>query len=309
MYISGLCVRTAGDGSVCVPWPTAGIMLMIVVAVLAIALVPLVVSSRRVATASGAAARANRHATLGSLTGAALLVGVLCGFAFVALFAPIVADGRVVAVLPAVAGLCLVLAQALTQVTWPRPTGALRDADLVRRSRADVVPVGAHRLLVTWGLSLVVAPAAFAALAEGPRIVAGGSGADRLTWGPYPGLYYGVPVAVAAVVVLAATELALRLVLLRPAVPGVSREWDLHLRRRSARHLVGGVQLALAAMLTGVLVLAGLGHRSVGPVVLGSFLLTAAAAVALAALVAQLRIPRRRTGRASARSTVEAAAP
>ncbi|WP_282944110.1 hypothetical protein [Cellulomonas endometrii] len=310
MYISdGVCVRTVGNGSMCVPWSTAATMLLLFAAVLAIALVPLLVSSRRTPTASGAAARANRHATLGSVTGATLLVAVLCGFAFTSLFAPIVDDGRVVAVLPAVAGLCLVSAQVLTQVTWPRPTGALREADLTRRSRADVVPVSAHRLLVAWGASLVVSLAVFARLAAGPRTVAGGTGVERLTWGPYPGLYYSVPVAVAAVVVVAATELALRLVVLRPAVLGVSREWDLHLRRRSARHLVGGAQLALAVMLTGMLVLAGLGHRSVGPVTLGSILLTAAAVVPLAALAAQLRVPRRQTWRASVRSATEAAAP
>ncbi|GIG24157.1 hypothetical protein [Cellulomonas denverensis] len=305
---SGWCVRTVGNGGTCMPWSEIAIMLVLVVAVLAVALVPLLVSSRRTSAASAAAARANRHATLGAVTGATLLVAVLSGFAFTALIAPAMADGRVVAVLPAVAGLCLVLAQVLTQVTWPRPAGMLREADLTRRSRADVVPVGAHRLLVAWSTSLVIALAMFTALAAGPRTVAGGTGAERVTWGPYPGLYYSAPVAVAAVLMVAATEFALRLVVLRPAVPGVSREWDLHLRRRSARHLVGGAQLALAVMLTGMLVLAGVGHRWIGQVTLGSILLTVAAVVPVIALTAQLRVPHRRTRHPFVRSGTEGAA-
>lgn len=295
MYIdSGLCVRTAGGGGMCVPWPTAAIGIALVVAVLAVALVPLLVSSRRTPTASEAAVRANRHATLGSLVGATLLVAVLVVFASVSAVAPMSGNGRVVAVLPAVAGLCLVLAQALTQVTWPRPSGAVREADLTRRTRADVVPARTHRLLLAWTAALLAALVVFVAVASGPRTVA-----DRLTagspdLGPYPGPYYAVPLALAAVVLVLATELALRLVVLRPAVPGVSRDWDLHLRRRSARHLVGGVQLALAATPSGVLALAGFAHRSAGPAPVGAVLLTAAAGAALVAVVALLSAPRRR---------------
>lgn len=294
MYFSnGLCVRIVDDGAVCVPWPTAAIGLLLVALVLSAALVPLVVSSRRTPTASDAAVRANRHATLGSVSGAALLVAVLCLFAFGSLMARIVADGWILAVLPAVAGLCLVLAQALTQVTWPRPTGSRREADLTRRRRADVVPARTHTLLLVWAATLVAALGVFLTQAAGPRTIATHAGAERLTWGPYPGYYYAVPLVVAAVVLVVATELVLRLVLLRPAVPGVSREWDLHLRRRSARHLVGGAQLALAAMLTGALVLAGLGHRYAGPAVAGSALFAAAAVVAVVALVGVLPHPRR----------------
>lgn len=295
MYLnSGLCFRTAGDGGMCLSWPTAALVMAIVVAVLAAALVPLLVSSRRTPTASEVAVRANRHATLGSVVGAALLVAVLIIFAFVSAVAPVFGDGRVVAVLPAVAGLCLVLAQALTQVTWPRPSGAVREADLTRRTRADVVPVRTHRLLLAWTAALLAVLVVFVAVASGPRTVADRLGARSPDLGPYPGSYYAVPLALAVIVLVVATELTLRLIVLRPAVPGVSRDWDLHLRRRSARHLVGGVQLAFAATLTGVLALAGFAHRSAGPVPVGVILLAVAAGVALVAVAALLPAPRRR---------------
>jgi hypothetical protein len=303
VYInSGLCFPTAGGGVMCVAWPDAAIATAIVVAVLAAALVPLLVSSRRTPTVSEAAVRANRHATLGSVAGATLLVAVLVVFAFLSVVVPMVGSGRVIAVLPAVAGLCLVLAQALTQVTWPRPSGVVREADLTRRTRPDVVPSRTHRLLLVWTGALLVALAVFVAVSSGPRTIA-----DRLTAGaPYPGPYYALPLALAAVVLVVATELVLRLVLLRPAVPGVSRDWDLHLRRRSARHLVGGVQLALAVMLTGALALAGFAHRSAGPAPAGAVLLAVAAAVALVSVVALLPAPRRRS---AARTEAAAATP
>jgi len=56
----------------------------------------------------------------------------------------------------------------------------------------------------------------------------------------------------------------LRLITVRPAVAGVSAEWDLHLRRRSAAHVTRGVQLVLAITVAGILVAAGWGHLALG---------------------------------------------
>ncbi|GCD21853.1 hypothetical protein CTKZ_34150 [Cellulomonas algicola] len=297
-FANGLCIPMPDNGAACLAWSGIGVIALLFVAVLAAALVPLLVSSRRTPTASQVAARANRHATLGSVTGAVLLVWVLGTFAVVPLVGRFTADGRVTATLPAIGGLCLVSAQALAQVTWPRPSGAVRHADLARRTRSDVVPAGVHLLMVVWTAALVVALLVFAAVADTPRTLALDGGAGRATYGPYPGLYYAVPVAIAALVLVVVTELVLRLVVLRPAVPGVSREWDLHLRRRSARHLVGGAQLALAASLCSVLALAGVVHRGAGQAALGTSLLGAAVAVAVVALAALLPLSRVRAATA-----------
>ena len=56
----------------------------------------------------------------------------------------------------------------------------------------------------------------------------------------------------------------LRLITLRPAVVGVSVEWDLHLRRRSAGHVTRGIQLVLAVTTAGILVAAGWVHLALG---------------------------------------------
>lgn len=292
---SGLCIPMADGGAACLAWSGIGVIALLFAVVLAAVVVPLLVSSRRTPAASQAAVRANRHATLGSVTGAVVLVGVLGTFTVVPLLGRFAADGRVTATLPAIAGLCLAVTQALTQVTWPRPSGAVRQADLARRTRVDVVPAGAHRLLVVWTAALVLALVVFGVVADTPRTLAVDDGTGRATFGPYPGLYYAVPVAVAALALVVVTELVLRLVVLRPAVPGVSRDWDLHLRRRSSRHLVGGAQLALAASLCSVLALAGAVHRAAGQDGLGTSLLGAAVAVALVALIALLPRSRART--------------
>ncbi len=119
--------------------------------------------------------------------------------------------------------------------------------------------------------------------------------------GPYPGWYFGLPMSVAIVVTVLAAEPVLRLITLRPAVVGVTTEWDLHLRRRSAGHVTRGIQLVMAVTTAGILVFAGWAHLALGmdaypqawrPVVLdpvqrllGYGLLILAAAVLLAGVV------------------------
>ncbi len=273
-----------GAGRMCAPWSHVLVSALLVVAVLCAALAPVLISSRSTPTISQAAARANRHATLGSISGITLQVALMTVFAFTALVAPRLSSGRVIASLPAVGGLCLALTQALTQVTWPRPTGVHREADLTRRRRADVVETGTHRLVIVWSVAILIALALFTTLSSGPRTISAQTGSALVQWSPYPGAHYALPVALTTLAVVLATELVLRLVVVRPAVPAVPREWDLQLRRRSARHLIAGAQLALAGTLTGLLVLAGIGHRHIGQGAIGATLFVAAGAVTLVAL-------------------------
>jgi hypothetical protein len=279
----GVCFHNQSSGSLCLPWTYSISVVVLLLAVMCLAIAPLALSSLRTPTPSRAAARANRHAAFGSLTAAMLFVALLAVFGIATAVAPIASDGRALATLPAVAGLCLALTQAICQVTWPRPSGVRREAEIIRRTRADVLPRLSHNLLLTWFLGLCIALSVTSLLASGPRTIGDGE-ASMPPWSPYPGSYYATPMAVSAALLLIATELVVRQIVARPAVPGVPRHWDLHLRRRSARHLVAGTQLAMATTLASVLVLAGLGHRNLGQAPTSAAAFIAAAVVILVAI-------------------------
>lgn len=271
------------------PWPAGLGLLVTTLLVFAVALAPLVLDSRRTPARSEQAVRANRHATLASVVGVTLMVLVLLVLANVPLrnvTGETQRDGRLIAVLPALGGLCLVLAQAVGQVTWPRPTGTLREAELVRRRVADVAPRPQRLLLVAWPVLTLATLVVTVLAASGPRTLSGLRDGLPADVGPYPGWYYAVPVTVAVLALVAATEATLRLITLRPAVAAVAPAWDLHLRRRSARHLLAGVQLALGAQLVVVLTLAGWAHLALGNRLTGGTLVVAAVLVTLVSLAA-----------------------
>lgn len=304
MLIEGgsVCVSAAG-GWACLTWPVALVYLGSVVVLLAVVLGVLVWDARRTPTPSQSTLRANRHATLASVVGVAVMVVLLTWlFTGVALVAS-GRDGRVVATLPALAGASLLVAQAVGQLTWPRPSGMLREAELARRTVADVAPLVPRRLVFAWAGAALLLLVVFGLVADGPRTLTREASRYTEAIGPYPGWYYGLPMGLAIVVTVVATELVLRLITLRPAVVGVSAEWDLHLRRRSARHTTRGVQLVLAVTTAGILVAAGWAHLELGQdwvhlssggyaasgsqpqAYLGSGLLMLAAAVLLTSLV------------------------
>ncbi|MCB2175622.1 MAG: hypothetical protein KQH57_07425 [Actinomycetales bacterium] len=260
---NSICIGGAGAMS-CVEWTRAAIYLGAVIALLALVLGVLLWDALRTTTPSRAAARANRHATLASTIGVVVMVVLLTWvFGGVALGVwP--RDGRVLAVLPALAGASLLVAQAVGQLTWPRPSGAHREAELVSRTVADVTPLWPRRMVFAWAGTALALLAVFALVADGPRSLTQGTGRFAGPIGPYPGWYYGLPMSLAIVATVTATELVLRLITLRPAVVGVSVDWDLHLRRRSAGHVTRGIQLVLAVSTAGILVAAGWVHLALG---------------------------------------------
>ncbi len=265
MGIDGNSICIGGAGAVsCVEWTRVAIYLGAVIALLALVLGVLLWDALRTPTPSEAAARANRHATLASTVGVAVMAAILTWvFGGVAL-GVMPRDGRVLAVLPALAGASLLVAQAVGQLTWPRPSGEHREAELVSRTAADVTPVWPRRMVYAWAGAALALLAAFALVADGPRSLIQGTGRFAHPIGPYPGWYYGLPMSVAIVATVLATELVLRLITLRPAVVGVSAPWDLHLRRRSAGHVTRGIQLVLALSTAGILVAAGWVHLALG---------------------------------------------
>ena len=156
------------------------------------------------------------------------------------------------ATLPAVAALVVVLTSAVGELTWPRPSGDLRVASLgARRGRS---PVGLLRLFwigATTTAAFLVAGALTAA-PDGRSLerawAAGGAG-----HGPYPGLHYTAPVALAATMLALATLWALRRVELRPSMGPDLLPVDRAVRRASQVRVLRG---AAAGML---LTAAGLG--------------------------------------------------
>lgn len=265
MWIDGNTICTGGAGATsCVEWSRAATYVGAVIVLLALVLGVLLWDARRTPTPSQAAARANRHATLASTVGVAVMVVILAWvFGGVAL-GVMPRDGRVLATLPALAGASLLAAQAIGQLTWPRPSGAHREAELVRRTVADVTPTWPRRMVAVWATASLVLLTVLGLVADGPRSLTREAGTFTEVLGPYPGWYYGVPMGVAIVVTVVATELVLRLITLRPAVVGVTTEWDLHLRRRSAGHVTRGIQLVLAVSTAGILIAAGWVHLALG---------------------------------------------
>lgn len=259
----GMCFGDA-TRSACLDWPASLIFVGAAVVLLAGVLGILVLDARRTVASSEAATRANRHASLSSAVGIALLVVVVMWLAIPLGLGVRTAGGRVAAMVPAIAGVCLLAAQALGELTWPRPQAVQREAELAPRGTSEVVDAWRRRLAYVLAVGLAAALVVFGAAADGPRTIL--LAEDGRAMGPYPGPYFGVPLAAGVVIVLVGTELVLRLIVLRPAVAGVTADWDLRLRRRSAEYVLRGVHLVLASTLAGVLVVAGVAYLGPGAI-------------------------------------------
>lgn len=216
-----------------------------------------------------------------------------------------VGDGVVVGLTPAGVGLTFLLVHVVGELTWPRPTGRVRRATLRPRRVADVAPAGMRRVAWTWFglLTVTLVLGGLTAASDGRSV-----GVERADWaasaGPYPGWFYGIPLLVAAALVVLGQEAVLRLVTRRPAVADAAEEWDRDLRRLSAHRVLRGTQLVLGLTTGAVLVLAGMtlqtlgASSTVGPgvtagstghVVVGTLLVVLGLAVALVACALTLR--------------------
>lgn len=198
---------------------------------------------------------ARRHATTVSVAAvtAAVLVGAVVAQAAATAVGGL-GEGVLVGLSPALVGLTYLGAHAVGERTWPRQRAAVRAATLRPRTVGDVAPRALRRL--TWSLgALVVLLAVVGALTAGDdgRSVTRVVGDGTSTASPYPGAFYGVWLALAAVLVVAGAEGVLRLVARRPAVAQVDEAWDLALRRASAHRVLRGAQLALGLTAAGML--------------------------------------------------------
>lgn len=191
-------------------------------------------------------------------------------------------EGVATGLAPVLVGTVFVGVHAVGERTWPRPTGPVRRAALAHRRARDVVPSWLLRVTVGWGAGL-----ALTLLAGGLTAAGDGRSVERTVGpfgygaSPYPGWFYGVPLACGAALVLGLTLLTLRLVARRPAVVDADSAYDAASRRLSGHRVLRGTQLVLALTLAGVLLFAGSALRGVELVPLGATVALAGALVAL----------------------------
>ena len=245
-------------------------------AVLAVALLvwaALRASSRPAPTLGAAADRARRHALVVDVLAWVLLVLALFGgFAAVSAQPLSLQQGLLLGLVPAVSGTLFALVHAAGDLTWPRPTGTVRRAPLVRRTVRDVAPTRLRRALWSWVGILTVGLVSAGLVADETARAFPRSGADWTSAsGPFPGWFYGGPLLTAAAVVLLAAELTLLLVARRPVVADADPAWDLGLRRLSAHRVLRGTQAVLGLTTAGVLAVAGTAilNAAQGPVLNG----------------------------------------
>ncbi|WP_298456483.1 hypothetical protein [uncultured Cellulomonas sp.] len=214
---------------------------------------------------SRAAQAARRHAAVvHALALAVLVLAVATGPTLVAALPASLVQGVLLGLVPAAAGVGFCAVQAVGEATWPRPSGTLRRAPLVRRTVADVAPRRLRRLTWAWAVVLVVTLVACGLVADGGRALTRQWDLGSASASPFPGWFYGVPLLVAVAVVLVASEGVLRLVARRPVVSDADLPWDLALRRLSAHRALRGAQLVLAWTAAGVLLVAGMAMHGVG---------------------------------------------
>ncbi|WP_225752967.1 hypothetical protein [Actinotalea sp. Marseille-Q4924] len=248
---------------VLLPILALGVLAVVVTAVV------LLVTADRTPDPSRAAAGARRHAAVVSaLAWVALLLGLLVGPSLAAAVDG-VQQGVALGLVPGLAGVLFVAVHLVGELTWPRPTGTVRRADLARRGVGDVAPRHLRRVLWAWAATVAVVGVAGGVAATGGRQVSRVVDDGAMSAGPFPGWFYGLPLLVACVVVLAATEGVLRVVASRSAVVDAQPRWDVALRRLSAHRVLRGAQLVVGLTAAGMLLFAGTALRSVGTAVVG----------------------------------------
>ena len=187
---------------------------------------------------------ARRHAVLGG----SLAIGA-AGGVVLATFAASDAigsrlfgvPGLLMVLVPGATGLAHVAVLALTERTWPHPTGRIRAARLAPRGIRNVVPILLGSVLIAAALILLGAVTAGALLAAPDgRSIAVQDGPTSAAAGPFPGLPYGLAGLAGVGALLIVSVLVLRLVVGRPAVEGADERTDAALRRASAHRVLRG---------------------------------------------------------------------
>lgn len=250
-------------------------------------------TARRAAVMDEQLARARRHQVgVSVLAGAAALVTMPAGAALT----PWLGQSTVLPVLPSlmVVAACAVL--WLGEVTFPRPSGAVRSTVLNARSFESVVPSGWLRACLTLGALDLVLFAFGALTADDGRSLRWTEGDRARTASPYPGIDYVAPQLVALLVTGAIAWLACRAAMTRSTI-ATDLEGDAVLRRASGGRVLRWLCWGLVATAASDLLAAGsalssaAAPESLGPI--GATLSGLGALAVIAAIVIPvLPVPR-----------------
>jgi hypothetical protein len=265
-------------------------LLLVGVPAVAVVLVIVVATRRPAPEPSEAAAAARQHAAaVNAMAWVTLAVlGGMTPFLLVPLVtAASYTHGPAAVGLPtALVGLAFLAVHAVGEVTWPRPTGVIRRAHLSPRTTPRG-PRWLWRLTWAWAwLLLVTLVAAGVTSSDGRTLTVRYAANAVQSAGPYPGWRYGVPLLIAAALLVGATEGVLRLIGRRPAVVDTDPVYDAASRQLSAHRAVRGTQLVLALTESVVLVVTGTALGNLDRVPAGAGLGVLATVVALVGVVA-----------------------
>jgi hypothetical protein len=167
--------------------------------------------------------------------------------------------GRGLMLAPTAFGAGAVLGVLGADALTPRPRGVVRTAGLTPRRIRDYLPARLTAVLTGFAAVLLVLLAVAAALGTADdlgrpgRVFRYACGGMDYSHSPWPGSYYGVPLAASLVAATAVCGLALRRLARRPA-PGEldAKALDDRRRRAAATHVVAAWGLLVTGSLAGV---------------------------------------------------------
>lgn len=151
------------------------------------------------------------------------------------------------------------------ELTWPRPALRLRSARLAVRTVRQDAPRGMVLLLsaacvLTW--SVCVAGTLLSD--DSGRAISVTVPGGAASAGPFPGVFYSGPIALAGALAVGLTTAVLLRVPQRPAVPGADAATDGTLRRAAAHRALRVTTAALLATTAALLLVGGTAAHRVG---------------------------------------------
>ncbi|MPQ98974.1 hypothetical protein GB931_13785 [Modestobacter sp. I12A-02628] len=215
-----------------------------------------------------AVAAARQHARWTAAAAALFGVAAAVGTAAVGTandsFGP-ASDGVTALLVPVAFGLVHTTVLAIGELTWPRPVGQVRHAQLVRRGLLDAAP----RRLVRAGTAtvpfaaLVLGAGALLADADGRTFsVTAAGGAVGGAASPFAGADYSTPAALGLLALAMAALVTLRIVAERPAVSTGDDRIEAALRAASAHRVLRGAVGSALIVVGGLLAVSGLALRN-----------------------------------------------
>jgi hypothetical protein len=244
----------------------SGLLVLVPLALLlplaVLVLVVLALTARPDAEIGPATAAARRHAVVGGVLAVVAAIGAAAAVGVASRGLDGLVAGQVVAILFLAAAVVHTLVLALTEVTWPRPTGQRRSGVLVRRRVPDVLarPALVVTALLTALAVMTCLVGTLAADATGRSVTRRGDLAgDVVSWsaGPFPGAFYALPVLAGLAVLGCLVAVTLRQVVSRPAVAGADVATDTALRRAGAHRVLRGAGAGVGLTAAGLLGTAG----------------------------------------------------